>query len=76
MTTNEPPCFGLHRLFDSAHPADHERAAKLCGVCPAAQFAVCQKAAADLIADGQVIEGTWAGRNHGGPRKKAVGRAA
>lgn len=61
--TQPVPCAGLWRLFDSTSLEDHDRAKKLCAVCPA--LASCR----DLLAETRRTAyapsygpaGTWAG---------------
>lgn len=61
------PCAGLWWLFDSTDPRDHERAAAICAACP--MLDACRRLA-ETAPRGphgtRAIEGTWAGKLHGG----------
>jgi hypothetical protein len=55
-------CIGQPNLFGSTNPADHEKAKKICAVCPA--LAACAQALDEVRRSGAVAapEGTWAGQ--------------
>lgn len=57
------PCAGLHDLFDSVHPVDHNRAREVCLSCPLID-ACARRLDEVLLAarSGGGPEGTWAGQ--------------
>jgi hypothetical protein len=81
MTATQPTtgldgalCVGMHWLFDSTYPSDHQIAKKICSTCPA--LTACRQAlkhelaiSATLAMHGGGPRGTWAGRLVGKPEK-------
>lgn len=54
----QPPCFGLHKLFDSGFRHDHQRAKAICADCPLITTCRTTPAPPDF-------QGTWAGIGYG-----------
>lgn len=71
MTTDLPPCHGLHKIFESTDLADHAEAATICATCP--MLDACDKLREDVQATSQPgygPAGTWAGKLYGTPNRK------